>query len=121
MGFDDCRWDVQLLHAKQVLERSDAGVALVDGSVGGEKSYTTDRVSHWAPPPPPSWAAKRTCGGPRPSTWARSPASITTWGKLVAALERTGLLDQTVVAFTTDHGEYMGEHGTRQEGQWIGS
>jgi len=32
-------------------------------------------------------------------------------GKLLAVLDRTGLADNTVVIYTSDHGENMGEHG----------
>lgn len=32
-------------------------------------------------------------------------------GRLLAELERLGVLDDTVVVFTSDHGEYMGDHG----------
>ena len=32
-------------------------------------------------------------------------------GRLMTALEARGLLDNTLVVFTTDHGEYGGEHG----------
>ena len=32
-------------------------------------------------------------------------------GRMIEALRETGQLDNTVVVFTTDHGEYMGEHG----------
>jgi choline-sulfatase len=32
-------------------------------------------------------------------------------GRLVAALEETGQLDNTVVVYTTDHGELAGDHG----------
>ena len=32
-------------------------------------------------------------------------------GRLLSALEETGVLDNTIVVFTTDHGDYMGEHG----------
>ena len=32
-------------------------------------------------------------------------------GRLLAAVERTGQTDDTVVVFLTDHGEYLGDHG----------
>jgi uncharacterized sulfatase len=32
-------------------------------------------------------------------------------GKLLRSLRELGILDDTVVVFTSDHGEYMGEHG----------
>lgn len=32
-------------------------------------------------------------------------------GKILASLEENGLYENTIVVFTTDHGEYMGEHG----------
>lgn len=32
-------------------------------------------------------------------------------GIMLAELEQLDLLDQTMIVFTTDHGEYMGEHG----------
>ena len=34
-------------------------------------------------------------------------------GKLLSTLEEMGVLDDTIVVFTTDHGEYMGEHALR--------
>ena len=36
-------------------------------------------------------------------------------GRIVAALERKGVLDDTVVVFTSDHGYFYGEHGLNQE------
>jgi uncharacterized sulfatase len=32
-------------------------------------------------------------------------------GRLLDCLEQQGVLDRTIVIFTSDHGEYMGEHG----------
>jgi len=38
-------------------------------------------------------------------------------GRGVSALGRAGILDDTIVVFTTDHGEYMGEHGIYAKNQ----
>ncbi|NQU20140.1 MAG: sulfatase-like hydrolase/transferase [Candidatus Nealsonbacteria bacterium] len=32
-------------------------------------------------------------------------------GRILGCLKEQGILDETIVVFTTDHGEYMGEHG----------
>jgi arylsulfatase A-like enzyme len=36
-------------------------------------------------------------------------------GEMVAVLERRGLLDNTIVVFTSDHGEMLGDHGMYQK------
>lgn len=38
-------------------------------------------------------------------------------GKILDALRQKGILDQTIVVFTSDHGEYMGEHGLMGKNQ----
>jgi choline-sulfatase len=40
-------------------------------------------------------------------------------GRLVAALERNGRLDRTVVAVVADHGESLGEHGEQEHGMFL--
>ncbi|MEM1026906.1 MAG: sulfatase-like hydrolase/transferase [Planctomycetota bacterium] len=37
-------------------------------------------------------------------------------GRILAQLEATGLLEQTLIVFTSDHGEFLGEHG--RWGKW---
>lgn len=37
-------------------------------------------------------------------------------GRMLAALERLGQLDNTIVVFTSDHGDMMGEHGLMLKG-----
>ncbi len=39
-------------------------------------------------------------------------------GRLLDTLRREGILDETIVVFTTDHGEYMGEHNLYGKNQW---
>ncbi|MBM3335209.1 sulfatase-like hydrolase/transferase [Candidatus Sumerlaeota bacterium] len=39
-------------------------------------------------------------------------------GRILAALERKGILDNTIIVFTTDHGDYMGEHNLMGKNQW---
>jgi uncharacterized sulfatase len=39
-------------------------------------------------------------------------------GRILTALEEHGALADTAVVFTTDHGEYMGEHGLMHKNQW---
>jgi len=36
-------------------------------------------------------------------------------GRIIAALERAGTLDNTVIIFTSDHGYFYGEHGLNEE------
>jgi arylsulfatase A-like enzyme len=38
-------------------------------------------------------------------------------GRILACLEEEDLLDETIVVFTTDHGEYAGEHGLAGKNQ----
>jgi len=39
-------------------------------------------------------------------------------GRMLAALREKHILDDTIIVFTTDHGEYMGEHGLYGKNQW---
>jgi arylsulfatase A-like enzyme len=39
-------------------------------------------------------------------------------GRIIAALKERKILDDTVIVFTADHGEYMGEHGLMNKNQY---
>jgi len=39
-------------------------------------------------------------------------------GRILYALKDKRILDDTIIVFTTDHGEYMGEHGLYGKNQW---
>ncbi|MHC4587352.1 MAG: sulfatase-like hydrolase/transferase [Planctomycetota bacterium] len=39
-------------------------------------------------------------------------------GRILESLKEKRILDDTIIVFTTDHGEYMGEHGLYGKNQW---
>ena len=39
-------------------------------------------------------------------------------GRILDCLKENQILDETIIVFTTDHGEYMGEHGLYAKNQW---
>ena len=39
-------------------------------------------------------------------------------GRILTSLRGKNILDDTIIVFTTDHGEYMGEHGLYAKNQW---
>ncbi|MBW7989843.1 MAG: sulfatase-like hydrolase/transferase [Planctomycetes bacterium] len=39
-------------------------------------------------------------------------------GRILKALKDESIFDDTIIVFTTDHGEYMGEHGLYGKNQW---
>lgn len=65
--------------------------------------------------PPPEFAAL--CpGDPYDGEIAYADAAL---GRVLAAIERRGQLERTLVAFTADHGESLGEHGEPSHGLFL--
>jgi Tfp pilus assembly protein PilF len=69
-----------------------------------------------APYEPPAPFAARFKTAPYDGEIAYVDACI---GRLVAALERTGRLDRTLIAVVADHGESLGEHGEQEHGMFL--
>ncbi len=40
-------------------------------------------------------------------------------GKIIAELKQRGLYENTIIVFTTDHGEYLGDHGLHAKGGFL--
>ena len=69
-----------------------------------------------APYDPPAPFAARFTASPYDGEIAYVDACI---GRLVAALERSGRLDRTLIALVADHGESLGEHGEQEHGMFL--
>jgi arylsulfatase len=55
----------------------------------------------------------------RAAYWAMCDLIDEQVGRLLDALERTGQLDNTLVVFTSDHGEMLGDHGIYLKGAYF--
>jgi choline-sulfatase len=55
----------------------------------------------------------------RAAYWAMIDLIDEQVGRMVAALERTGQLDNTIIVFMSDHGELLGDHGVYLKGAFF--
>ena len=55
----------------------------------------------------------------RAAYWAMVDLVDAQVGRMLEALERTGQLEDTIVAFTSDHGEMLGDHGIYLKGPFF--
>ena len=69
-----------------------------------------------APYEPPAPFDARFAASPYDGEIAYVDACI---GRLIAALERSGRLDRTLIAVVSDHGESLGEHGEQEHGMFL--
>ncbi len=84
-----------------------------------DMKFDEPRTAHPTPEQTPRW------GGPAAEKW--NPAAMARYfgmvkciddnvGRILTTLKRLGRLDDTVVVFTSDHGDLCGEHGRHNKG-----
>ena len=97
-------------------EVTDAAVKWLEGS-GGRPTFTWVHLydAHGPYDSPAPYRAKF-ASAPYDGAIAYVDACI---GRLVAALEKNGSLDRTIVAVVADHGESLGEHGEKEHGLFL--
>lgn len=64
----------------------------------------------------PSWGQKTSCGFAQDTYYGMVKCIDDNVGKILDALRRHGLLERTVVVFTSDHGDLRGEHARQNKG-----
>jgi arylsulfatase A-like enzyme/Tfp pilus assembly protein PilF len=122
-GFDTFDADFPGFSDGLKLQVQRRGDAVVDAALKWIESDATRPFFGWvhlydahAPYEPPPPFAARFKGSPYDGEIAYVDACI---GRLIAALERTGRLDRTLVAVVADHGESLGEHGEQEHGMFL--
>ncbi|MCU1385177.1 MAG: hypothetical protein JWL71_3874 [Acidobacteria bacterium] len=122
-GFDTFDADFPGFSDGVKLQVQRRGDAVVDAAVrwldaGGAQPFfgwvhLYDAHAPYDPPPP---FAARFKASPYDGEIAYVDACI---GRLVAALERSGRLDRTLIAVVADHGESLGAHGEQEHGIFL--
>lgn len=64
----------------------------------------------------PSWAAPKKGGGNDAAYFGMVKCIDDNVGKIMKALKAAGLIENTIVVFTADHGDLRGEHGRQNKG-----
>jgi len=64
----------------------------------------------------PSWAAPQKSSGKDSQYFGMVKCIDDNVGKVIAALKKNGLIDNTIIVFTADHGDLRGEHGRQNKG-----
>jgi arylsulfatase A-like enzyme len=64
----------------------------------------------------PSWASPNNNKGKDPEYFGMVKCIDDNVGKLMKTLREEGLLENTIVVFTSDHGDMRGEHGRQEKG-----
>ncbi|MCF7956602.1 MAG: sulfatase-like hydrolase/transferase [Phycisphaerae bacterium] len=81
----------------------------------GQK-YTQPRSGKKSEKGLPSWGQKKNVKFNQSKYYGMVKCIDDNIGKIVKHLEKSGLLDDTIVVFTADHGDLRGEHGRHDKG-----
>ena len=122
-GFDTFDADFPGFSDGLKLQVQRRGDAVVDAAIRWLDGAGTQPFFGWvhlydahAPYDPPAPFAARFTSSPYDGEIAYVDACI---ARLIAALERSGRLDRTLVAVVADHGESLGEHGEQEHGMFL--
>jgi choline-sulfatase len=122
-GFDVFDADFPGFADAQKLQVQRRGAAVVDAALTWLDAGSAAPFFGWvhlydahAPYEPPAPFDARFKASPYDGEIAFVDACI---GRLIAALERSGRLDRTIVAVVADHGESLGEHGEAEHGMFL--
>ena len=77
---------------------------------GAARPASASTASSWSCASARRSRATRCARRSSPSTWASSSRSTISSGVLFRFMEERGLLDNTLIVFTSDHGDYLGDH-----------
>ncbi len=81
-----------------------------------DQSYRKPRSYDVAAEGLPSWAAKTKCGFGQAKYYGMIKCIDDNVGKILSCLRQKGLLEKTIVVFTSDHGDLRGEHARQNKG-----
>ncbi len=122
-GFDTFDADFPGFSDSQKLQVQRRGDAVVDAALAWLGTGGAQPFFAWvhlydahAPYEPPAPFDARFAASPYDGEIAYVDACI---GRLIAALERSGRLDRTLIAVVADHGESLGEHGEQEHGMFL--
>lgn len=110
-GFDhyDDRYEQQDATRSSALRRGTRAAASV---LGVMREWTAGQAEPWF-----AWCHLPDPGGGAPDTYDRAVAEADrALGALLTQIERSGVLDRTLIVVTADHGAALGDHGERTHG-----
>lgn len=85
-------------------------------SMYAEQEYTQPKSATKSDKGLPAWGKKDSKAYGQSKYYGMVKCIDDNVGKIIAHLEKNGLLDHTIVVFTSDHGDLRGEHGKQNKG-----